>query len=75
MKRLVLLIALASVTQWGCQFLGGAATGALGDGRRIWNQCQASDGPARRRLQESANFTRRIRVPQATNRVRIDHLL
>jgi len=35
MKRLVLLIALASVTQWGCQFLGGAATGALGDGRRI----------------------------------------
>jgi hypothetical protein len=32
MKRLVLLIALASITQWGCQFLGGAATGALATG-------------------------------------------
>src|SRR5918996_2863109 len=32
MKRLVLLIMLASVTQWGCQFLGGAATGALATG-------------------------------------------
>jgi hypothetical protein len=32
MKRLILLIMLASVTQWGCQFLGGAATGALATG-------------------------------------------
>jgi hypothetical protein len=32
MKRLVLLIALASLTQWGCQFLGGAAVGGLATG-------------------------------------------
>ena len=29
MKRLLLALLLASTTQWGCEFLGGAATGAL----------------------------------------------
>jgi hypothetical protein len=32
MKKLVLLILLASATQWGCEFLGGAAAGALATG-------------------------------------------
>jgi hypothetical protein len=34
MKELLALIILASMTQ-GCAFLGGAAVGALGTGRRI----------------------------------------
>ena len=68
----MLLIALASVTQWGCQFLGGAATGALATGAGYEIN---KDRPARRRLQESANFTRGIQVSQATNRVRINPLL
>ena len=29
MKRILLALLLASTTQWGCEFLGGAATGAL----------------------------------------------
>lgn len=29
MKKMLALILLASLTQWGCEFLGGAATGAL----------------------------------------------
>ena len=29
MKRLILAVLLAATTQWGCAFLGGAATGAL----------------------------------------------
>lgn len=32
MKRLILLLLLASATQWGCQFLGGAAVGGLATG-------------------------------------------
>jgi hypothetical protein len=32
MKRLVALLLLAGVTQWGCAFLGGAATGVLATG-------------------------------------------
>jgi hypothetical protein len=32
MKNLVLLVLLASATQWGCEFLGGAAAGALATG-------------------------------------------
>jgi hypothetical protein len=32
MKRLMLTILLAGLTQSGCQFLGGAATGALATG-------------------------------------------
>jgi hypothetical protein len=32
MKRLIALSILAAATQWGCEFLGGAATGALATG-------------------------------------------
>jgi hypothetical protein len=32
MKKMVCLLLLASVSQWGCEFLGGAATGALATG-------------------------------------------
>jgi hypothetical protein len=32
MKKMVIFLLLASVSQWGCQFLGGAATGALATG-------------------------------------------
>jgi hypothetical protein len=32
MKKLVALLLLAGVTQWGCAFLGGAATGVLATG-------------------------------------------
>jgi len=32
MKRYLSLIMLASLTQWGCEFLGGAAVGALATG-------------------------------------------
>lgn len=32
MKRYLALMLLASVTQWGCEFLGGAAVGALATG-------------------------------------------
>ncbi len=35
MKRLVLLIALASVTQVGLSVLGRCRDGSVGDGRRI----------------------------------------
>jgi hypothetical protein len=32
MKRLFALLLLAGMTQWGCEFLGGAATGAIAAG-------------------------------------------
>ncbi|MBI4524391.1 MAG: hypothetical protein HY695_11345 [Deltaproteobacteria bacterium] len=32
MKKLLLLLTLASATQWGCEFLGGAAVGTLATG-------------------------------------------
>jgi hypothetical protein len=32
MRKLIALLFLASMTQWGCEFLGGAATGALATG-------------------------------------------
>jgi hypothetical protein len=32
MKRMVALMLLISVSQWGCEFLGGAAAGALATG-------------------------------------------
>jgi hypothetical protein len=32
MKKLIMLVLLAGMTQWGCEFLGGAAVGALGAG-------------------------------------------
>lgn len=32
MKRYLSLILLASVSQWGCEFLGGAAVGGLATG-------------------------------------------
>ena len=32
MKKYILLVLLASVTQWGCEFLGGAAVGGLATG-------------------------------------------
>jgi len=32
MKKYLLLIMLASLTQWGCEFLGGAAVGGLATG-------------------------------------------
>ena len=32
MKKTMLLLLLATVTQWGCQFLGGAAVGGLATG-------------------------------------------
>jgi hypothetical protein len=32
MKKLLLALLLASTTQWGCEFLGGAAVGALATG-------------------------------------------
>jgi hypothetical protein len=32
MKKLLLLVLLASATQWGCEFVGGAAAGALATG-------------------------------------------
>jgi hypothetical protein len=32
MKKYLCLIVLASLSQWGCAFLGGAAVGALGTG-------------------------------------------
>jgi len=32
MKKLIAIVFLASMTQWGCEFLGGAATGALATG-------------------------------------------
>lgn len=32
MKKLLLIALLASTTQWGCEFIGGAATGALATG-------------------------------------------
>lgn len=32
MNKFILLILLASVSQWGCEFLGGAAVGGLATG-------------------------------------------
>jgi hypothetical protein len=32
MKKIMLLLLLASFTQWGCEFLGGAAVGGLATG-------------------------------------------
>jgi len=32
MKKLLLLVMLASVSHWGCAFLGGAAVGSLATG-------------------------------------------
>jgi len=32
MKKLILLLLLASATQWGCQFLSGASVGGLATG-------------------------------------------
>jgi hypothetical protein len=32
MKKFILLILLASISQWGCEFLGGAAVGGLATG-------------------------------------------
>jgi hypothetical protein len=32
MKRLLILLMLATVSQWGCAFLGGAAVGSLATG-------------------------------------------
>jgi hypothetical protein len=32
MKELIMLLLLAGITQWGCAFLGGAATGVLATG-------------------------------------------
>jgi hypothetical protein len=32
MRNTIVLLLLASLSQWGCQFLGGAATGALATG-------------------------------------------
>jgi hypothetical protein len=32
MKKLLMVVMLAGMTQWGCEFLGGAAVGALGAG-------------------------------------------
>ncbi len=32
MKKLLVLLMLASTAHWGCEFLGGAATGALATG-------------------------------------------
>lgn len=32
MKKIMLLLLLASTTQWGCEFLGGAAVGGLATG-------------------------------------------
>jgi len=32
MKKYLALLMLAGVTQWGCEFLGGAAVGALATG-------------------------------------------
>jgi hypothetical protein len=32
MKKYLVLIALASLSQWGCEFLGGAAVGSLATG-------------------------------------------
>ena len=32
MTKLLLVLLLASTTQWGCEFLGGAAVGALATG-------------------------------------------
>jgi hypothetical protein len=32
MKKYLCLVMLASVTQWGCEFLGGAAVGGLATG-------------------------------------------
>jgi hypothetical protein len=32
MKKYLWLIMLASITQWGCEFLGGAAVGGLATG-------------------------------------------
>jgi hypothetical protein len=32
MKKVIVLLLLASATQWGCEFIGGAATGALATG-------------------------------------------
>jgi hypothetical protein len=32
MKKYILLVLLASITQWGCEFLGGAAVGGLATG-------------------------------------------
>jgi hypothetical protein len=35
MKKYLALIALASLTHWGCEFLGGAAVGSLATGGRL----------------------------------------
>ncbi len=32
MRKLIALLFLASMTQWGCEFFGGAAAGALATG-------------------------------------------
>jgi hypothetical protein len=32
MKKILFLVLLASFTQWGCEFLGGAAVGSLATG-------------------------------------------
>jgi hypothetical protein len=32
MKKLIAVAMLAGMTQWGCEFIGGAAVGALGAG-------------------------------------------
>jgi hypothetical protein len=46
MKKLLFALLLASTTQWGCEFLGGAATGALvtGAGYEVNNKRQMEAG-------------------------------
>ena len=63
MKRLMVLVLLAGLTQSGCAFLGGAATGALatGAGYEIQNKRQMDrleDDFRNRRVSREKNTSR-----------------
>ena len=69
MKKLILLLLLASATQWGCEFLGGAAVGGLatGAGYEINNKRQMD------RLEDDYRNERISRQEYEARRAQIEH--
>jgi hypothetical protein len=69
MKKLILLLLLVSATQWGCEFLGGAAVGGLatGAGYEINNKQQMD------RLENDYRNERISRQEYEARRAQIEH--
>jgi hypothetical protein len=68
-KKMMLLILLASFSQWGCEFLGGAAVGSLatGAGYEINNKRQMD------RLEEDYRSERISRREYESRKSQIEH--